>query len=130
MVESFNYWLKHEWHHNICVFFIEHMDKLGSLLVEHKNGLVKWNGWIGPKAEENIALNIAKGENYITYLHLGSLMKVSNGKAFLEVDLMEWTCTCKSWQMSGIPCDHACAAIWRMGFDVSNYVDDWYKYNL
>ena len=51
-------------------------------------------------------------------------MKVSNGKAFLEVDLMERTCTCKAWQMSGIPCDHACAAIRRMGFDVSDYVDD------
>ena len=40
------------------------MDKLGSFLVEHKNGLVKWNGCIGPKTEENIALNVAKGENY------------------------------------------------------------------
>ena len=68
------------------------MDKLGSLLVEHKNGLAKWNGCISPKIEENIALNIAKCENYITHLHLGSLMKVSNGKTFLEVDLMERTC--------------------------------------
>ena len=31
-------------------------------------------------------------ENYITYLHLGSSMKVSNEKTFLEVDLMERTC--------------------------------------
>ena len=38
------------------------MDKLGSLLVEYKNGLVKWNGCIGPKTEEKIALNIAKSE--------------------------------------------------------------------
>ena len=57
-------------------------------------------------------------------------MKVSNGKTFLEEDLMERTCTCKAWQMSGIPCDHACAAIRRMGFDVFDYVDDQYKYNL
>nr|CAN82544.1 hypothetical protein VITISV_019214 [Vitis vinifera] len=106
------------------------MDKLGSLLVEHKNGLVKWNGCIGPKTEENIAFNIAKDENYITYLHLGSSNKVSNGKTFLEVDLLERTCTCKAWKISGIPCDHVCAAIRRMGFDVSDYVDDWYKYNL
>ena len=32
--------------------------------------------------------------------------------------------------MSGIPCDHACAAIRRMRFDVSDYVDDWYRYNF
>ena len=32
--------------------------------------------------------------------------------------------------MSGIPCDHVCVAIRRMGLDVSDYVDDWYKYNF
>ena len=87
------------------------MDKLGSLLVEYKNGLVKWNRCIGPKTKEKILLDASKGENYMTYLHLGSSMKVSNGKTFLEVDLMERTCTCKAWQMSGIPCDHICAVI-------------------
>ncbi|RVW46369.1 hypothetical protein CK203_081724 [Vitis vinifera] len=35
-----------------------------SLLVEHKNGLVKWNGCIGPKTEEKIALNIGKEKIY------------------------------------------------------------------
>ena len=49
LVESFNSWLRYKRHHNICVFFIEHMDKLRSLLFEHINGLVKWNGCIGPK---------------------------------------------------------------------------------
>ena len=53
-IESFNSWLRHERHHNICVFFIEHMDKLGSLLVEYKNGLVKWNGCIGSKIEKKL----------------------------------------------------------------------------
>ena len=96
LAEFFNSWLRHKRHHNICVFFIEHMDKLGSFLFEHKNGLVKWNGCIGPKTKEKIALNIGKCENYITYLHLGSSMKVSNGKTFLEVDLMERTCICKA----------------------------------
>ena len=65
------------------------MDKLGSLLVKHKNGLVKWNGCIGPKIKEKIALKVTKCENDITYLNLGSSMKASNGKAFLEVDIIE-----------------------------------------
>ncbi|KAL6325712.1 hypothetical protein AAG906_023596 [Vitis piasezkii] len=69
MAESFNSWLRHERHHNICVFFIKHMDKLGSLLVEHKNGLVKWNGCIGPKTKENIALNITKEKIYSGSIH-------------------------------------------------------------
>ena len=47
------------------------MDKLGSLLVEHENGLLTWNRCVGPKTEENIILNIAKCENYTTHFTLG-----------------------------------------------------------
>ena len=32
--------------------------------------------------------------------------------------------------MFGILCDHACAVIRRMGLDVSDYVDDQYKYKF
>ena len=32
--------------------------------------------------------------------------------------------------MSGIPCDYTYATIDQMGFDVFDYVDDWYKYNF
>ncbi|KAL6340415.1 hypothetical protein AAG906_006076 [Vitis piasezkii] len=50
----------------------------------------------------------------LDFFAYASSMKVSNGKTFLEVDLMEQTCT----------------SIRRMRFDVFDYVDDWYKYNL
>lgn len=29
--------------------------------------------------------------------------------------------------MSGIPCDHACATIRRLGLDISNYIEDCFK---
>ena len=32
--------------------------------------------------------------------------------------------------MFGIPYDHTRATIRRMGFNVFDFVDDWYKYNL
>ena len=34
LVESFNAWLKNECHHSICTFFMDHMIKLGSMLVK------------------------------------------------------------------------------------------------
>ena len=87
------------------------MDKLGFVLVKHKNGLLKWNGCIDPKnrKKKKFSLNVAHGEKYTTYM--GSSIKVSNGKTYLEVDLMEQNCICKAWRMSRIPCDHACVTI-------------------
>ena len=37
LVESFNAWLKNERHHSICTFLMEHMIKLGAMLVKHKD---------------------------------------------------------------------------------------------
>ena len=42
LVESFKSWIRLKRHHNVCVFFIEHMDKLNSLLVEHQSAVEKW----------------------------------------------------------------------------------------
>ena len=39
LAESFNLWVRIECHHNICVFFIEHIDKVGTLLVDHESQL-------------------------------------------------------------------------------------------
>ena len=40
--ESFNVWLRHERHHSICNFLMEHMAKLGSMLVKHKEQSNNW----------------------------------------------------------------------------------------
>ncbi|GKE72220.1 (R)-mandelonitrile lyase-like protein [Tanacetum coccineum] len=36
------------------------------------------------------------------------------------------TCSCRAWQLSGIPCQHGCAAIYFMHKDPEDYISDWY----
>lgn len=43
------------------------------------------------------------------------------------VDLTAKTCTCRRWDLSGIPCQHAIAAIYAKEHDPTDYVDDWYS---
>ncbi|RVW73400.1 hypothetical protein CK203_060139 [Vitis vinifera] len=74
-----------------------------------KLGKIHW-----PKTEDKLLHNIAKSKT------------VSDGKAKISVDLRQHTCTCLAWQMSGIPCEHACAMIQKMNQDVYEFVDDWY----
>lgn len=83
---------------------------------------------IGPKIKEKIALNIANGENYPTLVYIGGSIKVSIGKTYLDVALKHRTCICKVWQMSRIPCDHACVAIRRIRLDISENFNEWFKF--
>ncbi|XP_062104291.1 uncharacterized protein LOC133815468 [Humulus lupulus] len=43
------------------------------------------------------------------------------------VNLMDRVCTCKGYQLTGIPCGHALAAIWSSNLNVMDFVDSAYK---
>lgn len=66
-------------------------------------------------------------ETYPTHVYIGGSIKVSIGSAYLDVDLKSRTCTYKAWQMLGIPCEHACAAMHRLALDISDYVNECFK---
>ncbi|XP_062119248.1 uncharacterized protein LOC133832997 [Humulus lupulus] len=53
-------------------------------------------------------------------------VQCNNGGA-LVVDLEFRTCTCRRFQLSGLPCGHALAIIWFMGGNVFEYVHGFYK---
>ena len=96
LVESFNAWMKNERHHSICTVMMEHVIKLGGMLVKHKEELKHWKGSIGPKIEEKFMTNIIKGEGYAVSPFMSSRFGVSIGRVFVTVDLINRTCTCKA----------------------------------
>ena len=104
------------------------MSKLASMLVKHKEESKNWKGCIGPKIEDKVLQNIAKGEVYPVTPFMNGVFGVCIGKALLNVDIMNHTCTCRGWKMLGIPCEHVVAVIISIGQNVTNFVDDWYKY--
>ncbi|KAL6329751.1 hypothetical protein AAG906_035399 [Vitis piasezkii] len=84
---------RNERHHSICTFLMEHMAKLGSMLVKHKEESNNWKGCIGPKIEEKVQQKIAKGEVYPVTPFMNGIFGVSIGTTFLNVDIMKRTCT-------------------------------------
>ena len=71
--------------------------------------------------------NIIKSWSFPVYPYVGGVFKVFNMKVYVDMNLGERTCTCKAWQMVGIPCVHACAAIREMKHDVYEYVNSYFK---
>eukprot|EP00257_Ricinus_communis_P014276 XP_015571907.1 uncharacterized protein LOC107260894 [Ricinus communis] len=43
------------------------------------------------------------------------------------VDIKDKTCTCRRFDLTGIPCCHAVCAIWYKHDNPKNYLDDYYK---
>ncbi|XP_074283786.1 uncharacterized protein LOC141608324 [Silene latifolia] len=56
-----------------------------------------------------------------------TLFQVKHGIDEVKVDLVKRTCTCKKWDLTGIPCSHAVAAIFDRHGQAEDYVYDMYK---
>ena len=127
LAESFNACLQNEKHHYICNFLLEHMSKLGSMLVKHKEESNNWKGFIGPKIEDKVLQNIENGEMYPVTPFMNGVFGVCIGGALLNVDIINRTCTYRGWQMLGIPCEHVAAAIIFIGQNITNFINDYYN---
>ncbi|RVW94874.1 hypothetical protein CK203_034614 [Vitis vinifera] len=107
---------------------MEHMAKLGSMLVKHKEESNNWKECIRPKIEEKVEQKIVNGEVYLVTPFMNGIFGISIGTIFLNVDIMKRTCTCRGWEMLGIPCEHAATVILSIDQNVVDFVQDWYKF--
>ena len=123
IAESFNAWLRDERHQKIYTLMLMHMDKLVAMLDTHMHGTQKWKSVIGPKTEEKLMSNIMRSGSISVLPYLGGTFKVFTGQVYLVVDINQCTCTCLTWQMSGLPCSHVCAVIHTLRHDVYEYID-------
>ena len=128
IVESFNAWLKNKRHHSIYSFLMEHMIKLGGMLVKHKEESMNWKGSIGPKFEYKDMVNINKVRGVLVSPFMNSRFGISIWRALFIIDLVNRTCTCNGWEMLGIPYEHSCVVIQAIGKNVANFVDDWFTF--
>ncbi|KAK8632665.1 hypothetical protein V6N13_073051 [Hibiscus sabdariffa] len=55
--------------------------------------------------------------------------EVKKGRKQYIVKLQDMICSCRSWQLTSLPCPHACCAIWHMGGDPDDYLDQCYHKN-
>ena len=52
--------------------------------------------------------------------------EVQDGPYGHTIDLRKETCTCRSWQLKGIPCAHAICALQHRNLEPTNFIAKWY----
>ncbi|BAF23783.2 Os08g0432600 [Oryza sativa Japonica Group] len=94
-------------------------------VVEYENK-DSWNWFLGHLQKDiNIPVGAA-GWVFITDQQKNgdAGFEVRDKKWRFTVDLTSKTCSCRYWQVSGIPCQHACAALFKMAQEPNNCIHE------
>ena len=105
----------------IRMYLMQRMNK-------NRNSVVMWQSNIAPKISEQLEKNKVDAGGHLPVSSGNGLYQVEDmyGGMF-SVDLALWVCSCRKWELNGIPCSHAIAAIWSNREDPEKFVSKWYS---
>ncbi|XP_060194998.1 uncharacterized protein LOC132624197 [Lycium barbarum] len=128
--DSLNSFIEEEKFVHILELMEAYHEKLYMLLHLQSNKLKieEWNLPIGLPVAEKVFENQKVGDHLaVTVLSdIEFELRDLHGREEV-VNLKLWTCTCLEWQMTGIPCSHACNVISMASMNIYQYVANWYK---
>ena len=94
----------------------------------HRTLSDNWQSDIGPRV--TMLLEAVKDESstFIAHFLGGGKYQVQGLYGEMHsVDLQRRSCSCRKWDLSGIPCGHAICCIWRRQQSPIEYVSAWQK---
>lgn len=88
-----------------------------------RKAMEKWVGDFCPRIIDMLDRNIAAQRNFCTTYHGGFTYEVKMDMVGYIVDIEKRSCTCRMWELSGVPCSHAVSAIYAIRANPRNYID-------
>nr|XP_043630529.1 uncharacterized protein LOC122601860 [Erigeron canadensis] len=98
-----------------------------SLIVEIRKLQATWNDDICPAIRKRLELAKDEQINWKVVPGGGAQFEIIKGCESYIVDEKKQECTCRMWQLSGIPCPHSVAMLFYIRKAPENYVSSWYK---
>ncbi|XP_021802477.1 L-type lectin-domain containing receptor kinase IX.2-like, partial [Prunus avium] len=98
------------------------------LMATRREAMEKWHHDVGPRVFATLEKLKKQSAWCIPRLAGESKYEVKCfGGTQVVVDLRNRSCSCRQWDLTGIPCKHACAAIGQLNGNHISYVHDYYK---
>ncbi|XP_040374598.1 uncharacterized protein LOC121052790 [Rosa chinensis] len=103
-------------------------------LNHRRNSAAKWRCKVGPRIEKLLKKNAVWSHEYRA-LESSDMRFEIQGRGIAcqsgvvsqhSVQLDTMSCTCRRWDLSGLPCGHVIAAIYSKGRSLDDYVLEWY----
>ncbi|XP_058784099.1 uncharacterized protein LOC131658866 [Vicia villosa] len=131
---------------NMCEAFnraiLEHRDKpiitllegikhyITKRITKQKTLLQDYEGVICPRIQLLIEKNKQEAQNWTPSWHGDddlSIFGVTNGVETYYVNLKNESCSCRKWELYGIPCSHVISCIWSIRKKPEGYVSPYYS---
>ncbi|XP_029150136.1 uncharacterized protein [Arachis hypogaea] len=127
MSESFNSAIVDAREKPIVTMLEEIRVKLMTRWTENREIAHNYSGTILPKIRFRLEKRSRSAGDWRPYWSAASKYEVVNGLDKFAVNLGSHECSCRMWQMSGIPCVHAISCIKFKGLDLEPFVAGCYK---
>ncbi|RYR75592.1 hypothetical protein Ahy_A01g000151 [Arachis hypogaea] len=127
MSESFNSAIVDAREKPIVTMLEEIRVKLMTRWAENRELAQNYLGTILPRIRFRLEKRSRSAGDWRPYWSTASKYEVVNGLEKFAVDLGSHECSCRIWQMSGIPCVHAISCIKFKGLDIEPFVAGCYK---
>ncbi|XP_062085841.1 uncharacterized protein LOC133791949 [Humulus lupulus] len=96
-------------------------------LTKNRHSVIMWESSIAPRVATVLEKNKVEAGSHIPTKGSEFMYQVMNMYGGMySVDLANWVCSCRRWELTGIPCSHVVAAIWHKREDPVTYVSKWY----
>ncbi|CAH9133824.1 unnamed protein product, partial [Cuscuta epithymum] len=90
----------------------------------------RWPGNFGPIIMKKLNKNVLASQAWHVDFNGDDGYEIKKGRHQFKVSLNRRTCSCRKWDLSGIPCAHSICAILDKGDQPEDYVDRWYSKEL
>ncbi|XP_059432442.1 uncharacterized protein LOC132165776 [Corylus avellana] len=125
--ETFNAWVLEARDQPILTCMEMIRRQLMNRISQKRNGAATSTNIICPKIVKKLDRNKSDARNYISHWSNDLTFEVDHrNEARRVVNLKSRTCGCCRWQKNGIPCPHACCAIYQNRETPEKYVSDCY----
>ncbi|GAB4859008.1 hypothetical protein Ancab_040384 [Ancistrocladus abbreviatus] len=93
--------------------------KMMELIYTRRMESSQWITRLTPSKEAHLEKEASKARSFQVFSHVGQFEV--RGESSDAVDIDNWDCSCREWQLSGLPCCHAIAVIQCTGRNPYDY---------
>ncbi|KAH0636774.1 hypothetical protein KY289_036689 [Solanum tuberosum] len=127
LCESFNRYILDARDKAIITLLEMIKNKLMKRLYKKKEWINKYQGLICPKIEKKLNQIRLDAALFRPNFSGGPKVSVEGPEGPFIVDMQKGSCTCRRWDLTGLPCPHALVSIYGNGDRVEDYVNVYYK---
>ncbi|KAK8694127.1 hypothetical protein V6N13_071684 [Hibiscus sabdariffa] len=124
--EAFNSSILEARYKSIITMLEEIKVKLMTRIVDKRKFCESWKHNYGPLLKKKFDQSKKDDIEWQIVWNGENGCEVKKGRKQYIVNILERICSCRSWQITGLPCPHACCAIWHRSGDPDDYLDQYY----